>query len=141
MRTSKVAKTLLWISSLLVVLPVFAAGPDWEVTPHLDCGFYRASGVLQQNSQGDLVLSGRKNTMAPYELVLLGGNLASLLERLNTQVTIRFYVPKPIRSSSDPSVFLQEIESGLDPHSSVGPVLVKKSQCGDFGQLRSASES
>jgi hypothetical protein len=133
MTRSTLAKTLLFFS---LIDGARALAADSAV-PRLECGDYRVSGVLRQNSLGQFVLVVREGTTAAHELILLGGDVAGKLRALNSGVALDVYVPRLIRSNASPFVFAQ---GGLTPSSGLdeAPKLLKPAACGLKDRFRGA---
>jgi hypothetical protein len=129
MKTSKLAKILALTSASLL------AAATWRPHPELGCGTYLVRGVLNTNSQGDFILSVQKNTMSPYELIILGGRIETKLESLHTMVTLRVYVPRLISTPEAPFVFFQDFERP-SLGTEVPYRLLKAERCGDESRFK-----
>lgn len=78
--------------------------------PRLECGSYRAQGVLVQNNLGQFVLLLQGKSMASSELILMGGSIEMRRSFLGTPVVVEFYVPQPFKGTERPLVYLQNME-------------------------------
>lgn len=109
--------------------------------PKLECGTYQGRGRLRTNARGDYLLSLNEKTDSPSELILLGGDIDTLVARTGGRVTVEFYVPQPIDGSDRSFVFLQAfVKPGKDsrtPSSENDYIdLSKREPCGDRSRLK-----
>lgn len=134
MKLSVVAKTSLWASLWIVQGITQAWGVPKRVPsvppPDLECGLYRAQGVVQTNRHGHFVLVIHFDTPSPFEVRILGGDLKKRIERLGLVTTIQFYVPNPFRKNPKQSVYLQKFEA-LERENEDYVELLEKLPCGD----------
>ena len=137
MTRSQLARILLYFSLCLsclwaAELPARAIDVG---TPDLECGDYRVSGRLRQNSVGQFVLIVRDGSTSAHELVVLGGDVRGKLRALNAGVALDVYVPRPIRSNQSPFVFAQ---GSLTPSVAFheAPRLLRSAECGLKDRLR-----
>ena|ERR1035441_8784188 len=79
----------------------------WPVILELACGTYQTKGNLDVNSAGQFILTIRKDTTSPIELILLGGSASHKLRNIRREVALEFYVPKALNGNNRPFVFLQ----------------------------------
>ena len=105
---------IIW--TLVLLLPNFLLSAEVNVPlgaelPHLECGFYKAQGLLNRNNLGQFVLVMRPFTGEPEELILVGGSLSDRASLVGKPVTIEFYVPNEIQGAELPVVYLQAIQS------------------------------
>ena len=115
--------------SLLLISFMLAASANGGIQPNFECGIYRISGEVGMNNNKNYVLTVRKGSSSPYELILVGGNTREKRSRVGARVTAEIYVPQPIKSNNRPFVFLREFQKfGPDD---VEAVLMRKADCGD----------
>jgi len=128
MKISRTAKILFLIS--VFALPDLGGGAEvWHVVPQFECGTYLVRGVLNKNARGDLVLSMRKGSASPFELILLGGDFSDKLDHLGSLVVLEVSVPQPIKSTQRPFVMVRSVSKS---ENSVRDFrLLKKTPCGD----------
>ncbi len=132
MRLSKNAKILCLIN--LVFAFGAAAAVRQTTLPKLECGFYKASGKVLQNSAGQFLLTMNPDSDSPAEFLILGGDFDSRFDRIGTRTTAEFYVPQPIETNEAPFVFLQQF-GALPETRDDGVELLKKHRCGDSSKF------
>jgi hypothetical protein len=76
--------------------------------PHLACGIYHMNGLLRINSQNQFVLIARYKTPIAWEILPVGGDMKEKFKKLDSKVSMEFYVPKEIKGNEFPLVYFQK---------------------------------
>jgi hypothetical protein len=81
----------------------------FSIAPHFECGEYLVHGLLLLNGRHQFVLQIRDKSSSPYELLLGGGEVQSLLENQGTHVELKILVTKPIHDNKRALVVLESL--------------------------------